>query len=138
MKTCSFFFKYYALFQAPTMFDSTKGALLVAPSLSNSSCWLNGKGWPSTLPAAADILKALFIFTLSMAIVFGNLVLICVLNNRRYTKYIDNQVCVLENYIKLRRRLLFSLIIRNLEKLVVNNLPGIVWYYINPNKPTQS
>ncbi|KPJ06747.1 Beta-2 adrenergic receptor [Papilio machaon] len=73
------------------MFDSTKGALLVAPSLSNSSCWLNGKAWPSALPAPADILKALFIFTLSMGIVFANLVLICVLNNRRYIKYIDNQ-----------------------------------------------
>ncbi|CAG9787828.1 unnamed protein product [Diatraea saccharalis] len=73
------------------MFDSTKGALLVAPSLSNSSCWINGKGWPSTFPAPSDILKAFFIFALSMAIVFGNLVLICVLNNRRYIKYIDNQ-----------------------------------------------
>ncbi|XP_045450043.1 trace amine-associated receptor 6 [Melitaea cinxia] len=73
------------------MFDSTKGALLVAPSLANSSCWPNDKGWPSTFPATEDILKALFIFALSMAIVFCNLVLICVLNNRRYTKYIDNQ-----------------------------------------------
>ncbi|CAH0399754.1 unnamed protein product [Chilo suppressalis] len=73
------------------MFDSTKGALLVAPSLSNSSCWINGRGWPSTFPAPSDILKAFFIFALSMAIVFGNLVLICVLNNRRYIKYIDNQ-----------------------------------------------
>ncbi|CAH2084843.1 unnamed protein product [Euphydryas editha] len=73
------------------MFDSTKGALLVAPSLSNSSCWPNGKGWPSTFPATEDILKAFFIFALSMAIVFCNLVLICVLNNRRYIKYIDNQ-----------------------------------------------
>ncbi|XP_041980025.1 5-hydroxytryptamine receptor 1A [Aricia agestis] len=73
------------------MFDSTKGALLVAPSLSNSSCWLNGKGWPSSFPATTDILKALFIFAMSMCIVFGNLVLICVLNNRRYIKYIDNQ-----------------------------------------------
>ncbi|XP_045769812.1 trace amine-associated receptor 6 [Maniola jurtina] len=73
------------------MFDSTKGALLVAPSLSNSSCWPNGKGWPTTFPATEDILKAFFIFALSMAIVFGNLVLICVLNNRRYIKYIDNQ-----------------------------------------------
>ncbi|KAI5636237.1 7 transmembrane receptor (rhodopsin family) domain-containing protein [Phthorimaea operculella] len=77
--------------QAPTMFDSTKGALLIAPHLSNSSCWLNGKGWPNTFPAASDIIKAFFIFALSMAIVFCNLVLICVLNNRRYIKYIDNQ-----------------------------------------------
>ncbi|KOB65672.1 Uncharacterized protein OBRU01_22401, partial [Operophtera brumata] len=77
--------------QSPSMFDSTKGALLVAPSLSNSSCWLNGKGWPTTFPAPADILKAFFILALSMSIVFGNLVLICVLNNRRYIKYIDNQ-----------------------------------------------
>ncbi|XP_038213984.1 trace amine-associated receptor 8b [Zerene cesonia] len=73
------------------MFDSTKGALLVAPSLANSSCWLHGKGWPSTFPATTDIIKAFFIFALSMAIVFCNLVLICVLNNRRYVKYIDNQ-----------------------------------------------
>ncbi|XP_050678952.1 trace amine-associated receptor 1 [Leptidea sinapis] len=73
------------------MFDSTKGALLVAPSLANSSCWLNGKGWPSTFPATSDIIKAFCIFTLAMAIVFCNLVLICVLNNRRYIKYIDNQ-----------------------------------------------
>ncbi|VVC91423.1 unnamed protein product [Leptidea sinapis] len=77
------------------MFDSTKGALLVAPSLANSSCWLNGKGWPSTFPATSDIIKAFCIFTLAMAIVFCNLVLICVLNNRRYIKYIDNQGCVL-------------------------------------------
>lgn len=76
------------------MFDSTKGALLIAPHLSNSSCWVNGKGWPNTFPAPGDIIKAFFIFALSMAIVFCNLVLICVLNNRRYVKYIDNQVNV--------------------------------------------
>ncbi|KAG7298711.1 hypothetical protein JYU34_017118 [Plutella xylostella] len=73
------------------MFDSTKGAVLIAPSLSNSSCWLNGRGWPSTFPAVADIIKAFFIFALSAAIVLGNLILVCVLNNRRYIKYIDNQ-----------------------------------------------
>ncbi|KAI8421675.1 hypothetical protein MSG28_009665 [Choristoneura fumiferana] len=73
------------------MFDSTKGALLVAPSLINSSCWFNGKGWPTTFPAPVDIVKAFFIFALSMGIVFANLVLICVLSNRRYIKYIENQ-----------------------------------------------
>ncbi|GBP47811.1 hypothetical protein EVAR_79660_1 [Eumeta japonica] len=76
------------------MFDASKGAELVAPSLANSSCWASGRGWPATLPAAADVVKAFFIFTLSMAIVFGNLVLICVLNNKRYVKYIDNQVAL--------------------------------------------
>uniref|UniRef100_A0ABD2X9B3 G-protein coupled receptors family 1 profile domain-containing protein n=1 Tax=Trichogramma kaykai TaxID=54128 RepID=A0ABD2X9B3_9HYME len=71
--------------------------LLLAPALSNSSCWrsLPGAGgglearWQS--PGVLELLRAAVILALSLGILVANLLVICVINSRRYHKYIHAQ-----------------------------------------------
>lgn len=72
-----------------------KAVLLVAPALQNSSCshpryanvgFLTGLG-------PGDVLQALIVFLLTFGVLAANLLLILVINSRRYSKYIHSQVC---------------------------------------------
>lgn len=69
-----------------------KITILVAPLLKNSSCengnastFLNNLG-------ALDVIQAFFIMTLTLGIVGANLVVIIVINCRRYASFIHPQV----------------------------------------------
>jgi predicted signal transduction protein with EAL and GGDEF domain len=69
-----------------------KVTILVAPLLKNSSC---ENGNFSTFLAnlgATDLIQAFFIMTLTIAIVGANLVVIIVINCRRYASFIHPQV----------------------------------------------
>ena len=73
-----------------------KPQLLLAPALSNSSCWRSLPGgayearWQT--PGIGELLRATIILALSLGILGGNLLVICVINSRRYHKYIHAQV----------------------------------------------
>lgn len=70
-----------------------KQTILLAPALSNSSCWRPGSSEMSwTGPGPGELLRAALILLLSLGILFANLLVICVINSRRYTKYIHAQV----------------------------------------------
>lgn len=75
-----------------------KTQILVAPALINSSCWrsLPGGGYEARWqnPGIGEILRAALIFALSLGILVANLLVICVINSRRYHKYIHAQVIV--------------------------------------------
>lgn len=79
-----------------------KPQILLAPALSNSSCWrsLAGGGlearWES--PGVGEILRAALILTLSLGILGANLLVICVINSRRYHKYIHAQVSLANQF----------------------------------------
>ncbi|KAL2727796.1 trace amine-associated receptor 9 isoform X1 [Vespula maculifrons] len=69
-----------------------KQTILLAPALSNSSCWRAGNSeaiW--TGPGFGELLRATLILVLSLGILFANLLVICVINSRRYSKYIHAQ-----------------------------------------------
>ncbi|KAI4502359.1 hypothetical protein M0802_002271 [Mischocyttarus mexicanus] len=69
-----------------------KQTILLAPALSNSSCWRAGNSeaiW--TGPGFGELLRAALILVLSFGILFANLLVICVINSRRYSKYIHAQ-----------------------------------------------
>ncbi|XP_058797528.1 trace amine-associated receptor 9-like isoform X2 [Phymastichus coffea] len=72
-----------------------KQHILVAPALSNSSCWRNLPGghfeahWQN--PGVYEIVRATLVLGLSLGILFANLLVICVINSRRYHKYIHAQ-----------------------------------------------
>ncbi|KAL2726992.1 trace amine-associated receptor 9 isoform X1 [Vespula squamosa] len=69
-----------------------KQTILLAPALSNSSCWRTGNSeaiW--TGPGFGELLRATLILVLSLGILFANLLVICVINSRRYSKYIHAQ-----------------------------------------------
>jgi len=71
---------------------------LVPPPLHNSSCSHPrygssvAAGWLAAAPSFVDIVQALFILLLSLGILIANILLICVINSRRYAKYIHAQV----------------------------------------------
>ncbi|CAD6245128.1 GSCOCG00013542001-RA-CDS, partial [Cotesia congregata] len=68
---------------------------LLPPALNNSSCWPTDAGhkfthWPT--PGPGQLLRATLILFLSIGILVANLLVICVINSRRYSKYIHAQV----------------------------------------------
>ena len=73
-----------------------KPQILLAPALSNSSCWhsLPGGGFESRwqTPGVYELVRAALILALSLGILAANLLVICVINSRRYHKYIHAQV----------------------------------------------
>lgn len=71
-----------------------KTAILVAPVLQNSSC-SHPRYSQLTLFAAltpGDVLQALFVLLLTVGVLGANMMLILVINSRRYSKYIHSQV----------------------------------------------
>ncbi|XP_024084329.1 trace amine-associated receptor 5-like [Cimex lectularius] len=64
----------------------TKGTLLVAPLLHNSSCTK-----AHNHVTAGSVVQAAFILLLSAGIFLANLLVILVVNSRRYSKYIHQQ-----------------------------------------------
>ncbi|KYM88880.1 Trace amine-associated receptor 7a [Atta colombica] len=69
-----------------------KQTILLAPSLSNSSCWRSGTSdaaW--TGPGPGELIRAALILLLSLGILCANLLVICVINSRQYSKYIHAQ-----------------------------------------------
>lgn len=74
-----------------------KVTLLVAPLLRNSSCEnVNASSFISNL-SVTDVLQAVFIITLTLAIIFANLIVIIVINCRRYESFIHPQVSFKKN-----------------------------------------
>ncbi|KAK9508611.1 hypothetical protein O3M35_006137 [Rhynocoris fuscipes] len=65
----------------------TKSGLLVAPLLHNSSCTK-----VHNHITAGGVVQAAFILILSTGIFLANLLVILVVNSRRYSKYIHQQV----------------------------------------------
>ncbi|EFN69328.1 Neuropeptide FF receptor 2 [Camponotus floridanus] len=69
-----------------------KQTILLAPSLSNSSCWRGGTSEAAwTGPGPGELIRATLILLLSLGILCANLLVICVINSRRYSKYIHAQ-----------------------------------------------
>lgn len=65
---------------------------LIAPPIRNSSCeYANSTNFIYNL-MVTDVLQAFFIMTLSLAIIIANLVVIIVINCRRYEQFIHPQV----------------------------------------------
>lgn len=70
-----------------------KQTIMFAPALSNSSCWQRDTSENSwTGPGPGQLLRASLILVLSLGILGANLLVICVINSRRYSKYIHAQV----------------------------------------------
>ena len=74
-----------------------RSQILLAPALNNSSCWRSlsaGGGYEPRwqTPGVFEILRAAVILALSLGILGANLLVICVINSRRYHKYIHAQV----------------------------------------------
>ena len=70
-----------------------KQTIMFAPALSNSSCWQRDtpeNSW--TGPGPGQLIRASLILVLSLGILGANLLVICVINSRRYSKYIHAQV----------------------------------------------
>ncbi|KAL1492316.1 hypothetical protein ABEB36_012786 [Hypothenemus hampei] len=71
----------------------TKPILLVPPSFSNSSCthprYQNVTFWAAL--SAGDLLQTFIVAILTFGILFANILLISVINSRRYSKYIHSQ-----------------------------------------------
>lgn len=70
-----------------------KITILVAPLLRNSSCDNGNSSTFLSNLGALDVIQAFFIMTLTLAIVGANLVVIIVINTRRYASFIHPQVC---------------------------------------------
>lgn len=70
-----------------------KATILIAPSVRNESCSIHVNSSIFHQTGAADVLQAFFIVMLTLAIVGANLVLIIVINCRRYSSFIHPQVC---------------------------------------------
>ncbi|XP_031773565.1 trace amine-associated receptor 9 isoform X1 [Apis florea] len=69
-----------------------KQTILLAPALSNSSCWRRDTSEATwTGPGPGELLRATLILVLSLGILCANLLVICVINSRRYSKYIHAQ-----------------------------------------------
>ncbi|XP_011298902.1 trace amine-associated receptor 9 [Fopius arisanus] len=65
---------------------------LLPPALNNSSCWPDGSSkimW--TTPGPGELIRAALILMLSLGILLANLLVICVINSHRYSKYIHAQ-----------------------------------------------
>jgi len=72
-----------------------KATILIAPLLRNSSCShsrFENSSYLSEI-GASEVIQAFFITTLTLAIVGANLVVIIVINCRRYSSFIHPQVC---------------------------------------------
>lgn len=73
-----------------------KQTILLAPALSNSSCWRRDTSEATwTGPGPGELLRATLILVLSLGILCANLLVICVINSRRYSKYIHAQVGII-------------------------------------------
>lgn len=69
------------------------GTLLTPPNLKNVSCTHERYTYPLYYYIGPlDFLQALIIFLLTIGIIGANLMLIFVINHRRYSPYIDPQV----------------------------------------------
>lgn len=71
-----------------------KTVVLIAPPLQNSSCAHPRFGIASffTSLTFGDVLQALVILLLTFGVLAANMLLIVVINSRRYSKYIHPQV----------------------------------------------
>ncbi|RZF46830.1 hypothetical protein LSTR_LSTR008062 [Laodelphax striatellus] len=69
----------------------SKSTLLVAPSLQNVSCSHPRYGSVGPPISFGGLAQAIFILALSIGILAANLLLIVVINTRRYSKYIHSQ-----------------------------------------------
>lgn len=86
----------YLLLQSNVM--DQKITILIAPLLKNSSCDnANSSTFLANL-GALDVIQAFFIMTLTLAIVGANLVVIIVINCRRYASFIHPQVRKISDY----------------------------------------
>lgn len=65
---------------------------LIAPPIRNISCEYANPTYFLTNLMVTDVLQALFIMTLTLAIIIANLVVIIVINCRRYQSFIHPQV----------------------------------------------
>lgn len=76
-----------------------KQTILLAPLLSNSSCWRSGTSTEAawTGPGPGELVRATLILLISIGILCANLLVICVINSRQYSKYIHAQVSRREN-----------------------------------------
>lgn len=84
---------------------------LVAPPLQNSSCSNPrfGAGFFASL-TFGDVLQALVILTLTFGVLAANMLLILVINSRRYSKYIHPQVRTYSLVaITVRRLIMFNI-----------------------------
>ncbi|NP_001280536.1 CG13597-like amine receptor isoform X1 [Tribolium castaneum] len=70
-----------------------KTTILVAPALQNSSCTHPRYSQASflSLLGLGDVLQALIVFLLTVGVLAANVLLIVVINSRRYSKYIHSQ-----------------------------------------------
>lgn len=71
-----------------------KTTILVAPALQNSSCTHPRYNHITFLSALGpgDVLQALIVLLLTVGVLGANMLLILVINSRRYSKYIHSQV----------------------------------------------
>lgn len=71
-----------------------KTTILVAPALQNSSCThprYHNVGLIAGL-GPAEFVQGLIVFLITLGVLLANLLLILVINSRRYSKYIHSQV----------------------------------------------
>lgn len=71
---------------------SSKSSLLVPPSLHNSSCSHPRYGPVGPTASLGGLVQGTIILTLFVGIIVANLLVIIVINSRRYSKYIHAQV----------------------------------------------
>lgn len=75
--------------------QSHKPTILIAPALQNSSCthprYVHATIWTNLTPG--DVLEAGIVLFLTTGVLAANMLLIFVINSRRYAKYIHSQVC---------------------------------------------
>lgn len=75
------------------MFEHHVSPTLLPPALNQSICWTDNSSkivW--TVPGVGEIIRAIIILFLSLGILFLNILVICVINSQRYSKYIHAQV----------------------------------------------
>ncbi|XP_044018750.1 trace amine-associated receptor 9 isoform X2 [Aphidius gifuensis] len=74
------------------MFEHHVSPTLLPPALNQSICWSDFSTkffW--TIPGVGEVIRATIILFLSLGILFLNLLVICVINSQRYSKYIHAQ-----------------------------------------------
>lgn len=106
-----------------------KATILTAPSLRNESCSnrVNTSLFQQT--GASDVIQAFFIMTLTLAIVGANLVLIIVINCRRYSSFIHPQVSTVSVIFKWMLLSLFIIIAHLLRIFFPHNIFYIITYF---------
>lgn len=80
-----------------------KATILTAPSLRNESCLNHVNTSIFQQTGASDVIQAFFIVMLTLAIVGANLVLIIVINCRRYSSFIHPQVRAILLYVEIAK-----------------------------------